>query len=995
MSNVSIERQIVEWFLTVNRRFSPHFYHWVIILWDPVSPIDWRAGKRKGAISLIRSNAFQSQDELSEYLIYYNTFLKKSEKISFANYVFREVATKQIYIVTKGSRWKFEEKEFNSVIGKYSIHIQIPTNSVKNSKKLHLKSQNDEIYDEIFGTKNYPFYPYSPLIVTRHSIYLDLFIVNISDYPIFENLVQDEECENDFEDFYKALVSNSFICNNFDLCILDKNDEKIQNIYKGLKILRIIPEWRTILFVPVPIMKVNGGEIVFVGVVVFSRLTYKDIQQHDFNELDTIITSIYAIGRHLSFRQAIDLSTRQVKYHALCSAIAAIMARNMSHNIGSHAIWHLAEGLKDSGAYSNPQIEDFLRYLQRRMDFIAQVSTSAPSWCLTMNLLELFGGFFRQICLLDNIARTHLAKSSRETIYGKKLLISWKYKNATLRMRIADGDNHWECNIGEVWVALEDLRSLRDTIKGLSIDIPHGHVGAQAFYCIMENLIRNAAKFGNRKKDESLEFTILVQDEQDDWGYENPKWKEEFYKVSIFDNLPTIPSTVDTLNGYLAADIIEPTGEVKPGQWGMKEIKICAAYLRLVRPEDIDPKYREWKDGKGEKPPLVEYKLSDSGNLTCVLYLLRPKEALLVGKRFRSALNKEELFRQQGIDILDSFTQVKQEVEAGTSYRHHFLVVDDEQDQVDWQWLERYVNCLPYRIIVVGEIPSETQLQIKRTSVSIEFKKIENQLKNSPQALMDFLWEKWVNTWWNQFRVVARIKEDNDMRSRIDEFVRSDSEMPDALVFDHDWEGQDQSKLYQSAPFHWSLRRRGDDSAYVQLISGNRWRIKETAAVTVAILDERVFMERERMATYGVDRYSEQARSLEKAWKKKRVYLLDDHQALENFSKFVEMVREIICQTGCEFFDFLVIHQGIIDEIKKRQGQQSFEQGWCQLKNLFRWVVVDTGRGEPEQAKIDRLRWVEYSNIAECLIQGAADKFRLVQLLFALQANPSSWRDVT
>jgi hypothetical protein len=654
--------------------------------------------------------------------------------------------------------------------------------------------------------------------------------------------------------------------------------------------------------------------------------------------------------------------------------------------------------------YSSEQLATFVRYMQRRMDFIAQVSTSAPSWCLTMKWLELFEGFFHQVCLLDNIARTHLANegSSRETIYGSKLLLKWKYKDAVLSIP----DNGWKCDVGGGQRDLETLgdisngrlKSLRETIQGLSVDIPHGHVGAQAFYSIMENLIRNAAKFGDKKKKEQIEFTILVQDEQDEWGDGQPRWKEEFYKVSIFDNLPADQTTVNTLNTYLAADIIEPTGEVKPGQWGMKEIKICAAYLRLVRPEDIDRKYKEWKEGRGDEPPLVEFRLNNSGNLTCDLYLFRPKKALLVGKRFRSALTlNNELFRMAGIDVLEGFEGLKQKVKAGASLRHDFLVLDGQQDQVDWQWLERYVNCLPYRIIVVGETPNIQDAQVQQISkslVQIQFDEVQSKL-NNPDTLMNFLWEKWVNEWWSQFEVVARIGHDKDMEHRVDKFVTEDKEWSDALVFDHDWENQDQSKLYKSALFHWSLRRRGDDSAYVQLLSGNRWQIKETAAITVAILDERIFMERDRSATCGVYRYSDQAKRLETVWEKRRVYLLDDQKALQDFGKFVGEVENFIDQKRCEFFDFLVIHQGIIDEIKKHQGENGFQNDWTRLKSLFRWIVIDTGRGEPEQARKDRLRWVEYSNIADCLIQGAGDKFRLAQVLFALRANPSSWRDVT
>jgi len=191
----------------------------------------------------------------------------------------------------------------------------------------------------------------------------------------------------------------------------------------------------------------------------------------------------------------------------------------------------------------------------------------------------------------------------------------------------------------------------------LSVDIPHGQIGAQAFYTILENLIRNAAKYGNRSPApaldsnpgfEKLEFTIKVED---NWEGGSEHWREKYYRVSIRDNLSTERRVVSQLNAFLAEPIIDPaTAELKPSNWGMKEIKICAAYLRMVRPEEIDAKYDDWKDGKNEKePPMIEVILTDGngrkvendeGHLTYVLYLLRPKEALLVGKAFEEQAEK-------------------------------------------------------------------------------------------------------------------------------------------------------------------------------------------------------------------------------------------------------------------------------------------------------------------------------------------------------------------
>jgi oxygen-independent coproporphyrinogen-3 oxidase len=58
--------------------------------------------------------------------------------------------------------------------------------------------------------------------------------------------------------------------------------------------------------------------------------------------------------------------------HALRSAVAAIMARNMSHNPGSHGLAHLIGGTLSP---SDQEVKAFLEYIKSRMDFLAEVTT--------------------------------------------------------------------------------------------------------------------------------------------------------------------------------------------------------------------------------------------------------------------------------------------------------------------------------------------------------------------------------------------------------------------------------------------------------------------------------------------------------------------------------------------------------------------------------------------------------------------------------------------
>jgi hypothetical protein len=585
------------------------------------------------------------------------------------------------------------------------------------------------------------------------------------------------------------------------------------------------------------------------------------------------------------------------------------------------------------------------------MDFIAQVSTSSPSWCLTTLWNKFLNKFIKQKCLLDNIARSHLQSPTESPmqIYENKLMIKRNKSN-------------------------------------FSISIPHGQIGAQAFYVILEGLIRNAAKYG--KVTNTLEFTITIEDQWDDAGR---GWQKDFYRVKISDNISTSQRVVDDLNYKLSQPIIDPdTGELKTGDWGMKEIKICAAYLRMVKQEEIDIKFKEWQNGNASQPPIIEVKLENQqiinneifGNLTYVLYLLRPKEALIVGMEPQE--NLHDAFRQKGIDFLPDFKDLQQQIAEGDIPRHNFLVLRGEQ--VDWKWLQENLASLPYRILVTGEdtIPNDKDYEcLKRIVVFLKKDKLN---LNEPEGLLQCLWENWVEAWWGKYKVCIRW---DRIANNMYIIVQDDpnyEECSNYLVFDHKGDS-DNTNLFRNSAFHYSIS--GGTPTANLLKEGNPYLIKEMAAISVAVIDERIWLEKDGRAVVGVSKYSnDENKKRINTWKKRRVYLQDTDKVRRNFKEFV---KELEPPNRDCFFDFIIIHQGIIDEVRKQLGENEFQETWEALKSKARWVIITTGRGEPEMARNERLRWVEYSNLAECLVQSAGDKIILAHLLWGLRISPKGW----
>ena len=137
---------------------------------------------------------------------------------------------------------------------------------------------------------------------------------------------------------------------------------------------------------------------------------------------------------------------------------------------------------------------------------------------------------------------------------------------------------------------------------------------------------------------------------------------------------------------------------------------------------------------------------------------------------------------------------------------------------------------------------------------------------------------------------------------------------------------------------------------------------------------------RDTSRSAGKMKYSNQM-TFETAWAKQRVTVLDAVSAKMDFSSFVDNLQP---PRGSNRYDFLVVHQGDLDKIFDAIPE-SFELLWKRLKAKARWVVIETGRGKPELAHSEGLRWVEYSNLAEILFHGS--KLDLVSFMFALHSE--------
>lgn len=500
----------------------------------------------------------------------------------------------------------------------------------------------------------------------------------------------------------------------FQLHLYEDADQKaISTFFERLK--KHFSEWKYIYYYVTPLKR----ESAVAGVSMFASDL---IPQQNLLSIIELL-DIISIHIDLEFTEAL------LKNFSLRSAVAAIMSRNMSHNLGSHVLARIAslgvmEQTQNKGVaeilgmmykkpdegrnlakeiiYWSKDTQLLALYVQQRMDFIAQVSSEWPAWTEPAYLLKnLVRGFLYQKHLLNFIA------ASEEL--GARLFHPRRHEE-NLKQYVGDIRLHVFLAPEEVWAApggafhrreepgrtpvesrMDDIlrcppkfylengdreswnpwnhvllytpekgEPMGEITKDVLLAIPGGVVGYHAFYVILENIIRNAAKHGFAKGDaDHLDIVIEVCYSSRQRihiraaaGRRAPAWL-----LRIYDNVSFVRKKgrgevplwgerdgEKGINDRLGLSVIQ--GGVKKEDWGLAEMKIAAGYLQQRSLEhigklaeavtgrkiselprgELDMEMLNQADG-GEKggSPIIRAVESPIGTLGYEFYVLRPQ----------------------------------------------------------------------------------------------------------------------------------------------------------------------------------------------------------------------------------------------------------------------------------------------------------------------------------------------------------------------------------
>lgn len=312
------------------------------------------------------------------------------------------------------------------------------------------------------------------------------------------------------------------------------------------------------------------------------------------------IKNIVFILKKIDYDYYENLNAKKIKIQAIKSAVAALMARNMSHNLGSHYLTNtknyfrkrVDEIAKQHEADMERLGADYrgnvhmLQYVKERMDFIATVVSGDHYPYGPLN----FKAQFFDVLTEDDHEKRHgkntqnfllkyLVFSERLTRWAadtKDLLLvkSNPYHKISLQVELNNPEEfglkterkiYTGKNIDEIISCEKDIKAILSTLE---LAVPGGLMARHAFFTIIENIIRNSAKHSKSEDDLVLTLDLIKH------GYD--------LKIAIHDNRrggydvkKEIEKNFETLK-ILKGDDNSVDKESK----GLKEMLICAIWLK-------------------------------------------------------------------------------------------------------------------------------------------------------------------------------------------------------------------------------------------------------------------------------------------------------------------------------------------------------------------------------------------------------------------------------
>lgn len=361
------------------------------------------------------------------------------------------------------------------------------------------------------------------------------------------------------------------------------------------------------------------------------------------------------------------------------SAKAAIMSRNLSHNLGSHVMFYIKQKLDSvSSIFKEGTLEEliqaksitelkeqlsqqkldnempflvglgrFLNYLQERQDYIATVATDYIPYRTTINFKD---AIFDELKPEKRYERHKNDPNAKDRKAANLLLNFIAYSEGltssnkiVLKFRKDGINNNVYANNDDYFDGSGKPMNVPVGLRDFNVSLPGGNLGRQAFFSIIENIIRNTAKHESNfiNKDKKLTFLfdkLDVKNISHILGYswrdgESCKQNEKDNIINTYKNYynylyylgitvklkkseKEIDNTITKIRDGLRQDYLTPDRQMDENCKGLKEVRISAAWLRNEKMDD---------EISIKEPPAIAIRKTNEGYLQYIICLPKPK----------------------------------------------------------------------------------------------------------------------------------------------------------------------------------------------------------------------------------------------------------------------------------------------------------------------------------------------------------------------------------
>ncbi|MFT3845781.1 MAG: hypothetical protein QM725_12065 [Lacibacter sp.] len=675
----------------------------------------------------------------------------------------------------------------------------------------------------------------------------------------------------------------------------------------------------------------------------------------------------------LSFHELlIEEKQQDLELQAIRAAISQVMARNMSHNIGSHVLSKFKDekeisdvcitGNKNKQFTGEPNfyagsdyltkgsnlIAYFNEYLKNRMDFLADIATTDPVMETPMYLFrDILKGFDKNRILLNRI-------SGVSTDRKFKIIVPDKTGNV-----------------------INNLNHNDDPL----LSIPNEILGAQAFYILLENIIRNIYKHGNPEKD--IEIKIEVKEYEKD---------ASFYELSIYDNIAkeNIDDAVTNRNAAFNDSVLDKNKKaLRPNNLGTIEMDVCAAYLRCLPIISIeDEKYSLQNDNNIEIPRLIyayKHKLSDAEfSLGYKIHIAKPKEILVVTDsssifNIKDCKDEKELAKA-GIKVI-----AKGELEKSDPIYNHQILYSlvSGEELINILEKKKKQATLPKRIVYSNEQialdSAEKFIESVWEQYALKFfnGNITYCLKNGNRLLC-------INTSANNIQLSNECNVPNCFSTYIDNHNEKWNENGNHKYYDM---ACSHSKISKLTTRIFQSKKTKTIAEYLEIIN-----------TKIIVLDERI---QQNISNENRKYTANQIETpLTEYFEKQKLFIPKQSDCDLNEISFGTLaesdcengktVSSAICRyikgqlTGTDQADFVIIHLGILEKMLPSGEDKKLNDIDDLIKQIFnnerKRLIVTSGRGKPNNLP-DDIPFVPLA-LVQNAVETLFDKFLLTKILF-------------